>query len=319
MGNSVSLPVFGPKQNVDIKEPSTINALNRTSSARQKLKHCIFRNSTGSKDNPNEEIDRLHSQHYLYRYAWEQISKFKSNFSAPVRERLIDGISVLDVGCGPGTWLLDMASTYPQSNFMGIDLFPQFPSEIKPNNCDFLTIDFLEGLPFDDGKFDFVHMRFINHVFTQKEWNERVIKELIRLTKPGGFLELMDVHVPHKDLPPKANLLSNILIAEMDRTNIWWDVTSHFESLLSAQQGLEGVTSQKKEHTLGVKGAQDGILFLEFYTQFMKIVYPQISKRTNIEPEEFYNEFMPKAIEEFNAKEYSPRIVSERVFAQKTA
>ncbi|CAG8522686.1 5562_t:CDS:2 [Ambispora leptoticha] len=281
------------KQQKDQKKPSSINELSKPSCDKP-IFMSIFRNTTGYKDDPNEEIDRLHSQHYLYRHAW------KGNFSAPIHERLIEGIYVLDVGCGPGTWLLDMASSYPTSKFMGIDLFPQFPSEVKPKNCEFLTADLLEGLPF--------------------EWNEQVIKELTRLTKPGGFVELMDVHMPARDLPPKAKKISDMIIAEMERDNLWWDVTSHFEFLLSSQLNLSGVTSQKKKHVIVVKeDDQEGGLFLEYFVGILKIVYPQISKKTNISPEVFYNEFMPRVIEEFSAKEHSPYILTERVFAQKIA
>jgi tRNA G46 methylase TrmB len=33
-----------------------------------------------------------------------------------------DRINVLDVGCGPATWLLELATEYPANNFYGIDI-----------------------------------------------------------------------------------------------------------------------------------------------------------------------------------------------------
>jgi SAM-dependent methyltransferase len=35
---------------------------------------------------------------------------------------LDDNCHVLDVGCGPGSWLLDLATSYPNSKFVGIDV-----------------------------------------------------------------------------------------------------------------------------------------------------------------------------------------------------
>jgi hypothetical protein len=40
--------------------------------------------------------------------------------------------------CGPGTWVLDMGSTYynnKKSVFVGIDISPTFPNQIKPGYC----------------------------------------------------------------------------------------------------------------------------------------------------------------------------------------
>src|ERR1044071_1706506 len=51
--------------------------------------------------NDEAEMDRLKSQHYLFNYI------FQGNFSSPVKEILkVGGTEVLDLGCGPGTWLL---------------------------------------------------------------------------------------------------------------------------------------------------------------------------------------------------------------------
>ena len=40
----------------------------------------------------NEEIDRLHSCHYFFKYIWQK------NFSAPIEHKLKENACVLDVG-----------------------------------------------------------------------------------------------------------------------------------------------------------------------------------------------------------------------------
>ena len=40
----------------------------------------------------NEEIDRLHSNHYFFKYIWQ------NNFSAPIEHKLKENARVLDVG-----------------------------------------------------------------------------------------------------------------------------------------------------------------------------------------------------------------------------
>lgn len=103
--------------------------------------------------NDEEEADRLNSQHYLLR------NTLHGNHTAPVEDLLEDGIKVLDVGCGPGQWTLDMASDYPQSTFVGVDMVDVFPTNDLPQNCSFVKGNTLERLPFDDNSFDYVFQR----------------------------------------------------------------------------------------------------------------------------------------------------------------
>ncbi|CAG8792785.1 10569_t:CDS:2, partial [Acaulospora morrowiae] len=67
----------------------------------------------------DEELDRQHLQHFLLRYLWE------GNFSAPVEHILNNEYSkVLDVGCGAGTWALEIATNYQIIEIIGMDISP---------------------------------------------------------------------------------------------------------------------------------------------------------------------------------------------------
>ncbi|RUS19282.1 hypothetical protein BC937DRAFT_87727 [Endogone sp. FLAS-F59071] len=90
------------------------------------------------------------------------------NFQSPVEEALVAGIKVLDVGCGSGSWILEMARDYPNSTFIGTDTDTDaFPKHVeRPPNCRFIKADTLGGLAFADGEFGFVHQRSISfHLF----------------------------------------------------------------------------------------------------------------------------------------------------------
>lgn len=84
-----------------------------------------------------------------------------------------------------------MAKAYPNSTFYGTDLVDVFLSSatITPDNCSFQLADTLKGLPFEDGSIDFVFQRFQTLCFRINEW-PRVVTELSRLVKPGGWIEL---------------------------------------------------------------------------------------------------------------------------------
>ncbi|RIA99738.1 S-adenosyl-L-methionine-dependent methyltransferase [Glomus cerebriforme] len=102
--------------------------------------------------------------------------------------------------CGPGTWLLDLANTYEYSYFFGIDIKPVYPNEIKPGNLEFREADLFNGLPFSDNEFDFVHQESMSLIIETDQWSY-VISELIRMTKPGGFIEFVEYISPDKNGP----------------------------------------------------------------------------------------------------------------------
>jgi ubiquinone/menaquinone biosynthesis C-methylase UbiE len=86
-----------------------------------------------------------------------------------------------------------MAYEYPSAIFIGVDISPIFPSDQKkPENATFLQ-NMLDGLPFEDNTFDFVYQRSLASAISEDQWKNDVIYELYRVTKPGGWIELMYV------------------------------------------------------------------------------------------------------------------------------
>ncbi|RHZ45726.1 hypothetical protein Glove_658g24 [Diversispora epigaea] len=163
----------------------------------------------------HEEIERLQRQEKLFKRIWQD------NFSSPVEDKLkLGGARVLDVGCGPGTWILEMAEAYPKSTFTGVDFLPIFPQNNnqlyhhqqgikKLENAKFLQVNILDGLPFLDDTFDFVNMRLLITAFTITEWEQKVIPELIRVTRGGGWIEFMESDIQYHNQGPTTAKLTN--------------------------------------------------------------------------------------------------------------
>ncbi|MGH2517124.1 MAG: class I SAM-dependent methyltransferase, partial [Ktedonobacterales bacterium] len=137
-----------------------------------------------------EEINRLDFQHYMLRYA------FRGNYAAPVG----DPASILDAGTGTGRWAVEMAQHFPRADVIGVDVKPpavderaanSLTADPRPANYRFVPGNLLEGLPFPDGSFDFVHMRLLFTAIPHDRW-PAVVAELVRVTRPGGWVELVD-------------------------------------------------------------------------------------------------------------------------------
>ena len=88
-------------------------------------------------------------------------------------------------------WTVDMASILPTTNFIGVNPFAIFPKS-APSNASFCRQNVLDGLQFDDNSFDLIHERLSLSDFTKKQWEEIVIQEIVRVCKPGGWIEFVE-------------------------------------------------------------------------------------------------------------------------------
>ncbi|KAI7894695.1 uncharacterized protein EV154DRAFT_497583 [Mucor mucedo] len=176
---------LGPSNLQKIKtSKSVLNKLNHQTATQQLITEWPY---VLTQD--NDEQDRMVAQHYLLRTA------FGSDFSSPIKPLLQKGIVVLDVGCGPGTWTMEMSTAFPKSTFIGIDQSAFYPRDIKPRNCHFRSCGSLVQhqlpLPFPDNSIDYIYQRDINWGLTGQTW-QPLLHEYQRILKPGGWIEFVE-------------------------------------------------------------------------------------------------------------------------------
>ncbi|KAI1314638.1 hypothetical protein EDD11_001937 [Mortierella claussenii] len=107
-------------------------------------------------------------QHFILRYA------IQGNYKSPLEKSK------------------EMANEFPDAVITGIDMSAVFPTTIIPGNCRFIQHNILHALPFPDNTFDFVYQRLLVAGLTPEDWT-KVLKELERVAKPGGWIELVEV------------------------------------------------------------------------------------------------------------------------------
>ncbi|CAO3626258.1 unnamed protein product [Mucor fragilis] len=72
------------------------------------------------------------------------------------------------------------------------------------HNLDFYQANVVDAkLPFADNHFDFVKQRLVTASFTLADW-KRVMAELVRVTKPGGYIELLEIDYNTHNLGPNG-------------------------------------------------------------------------------------------------------------------
>lgn len=93
-------------------------------------------------------------------------------------------------------------------DFHGIDLCLMFPGTIKPANTYFRQHNILEGLPFPDNTFDYLHMRLMLGCLTLDQ-TYKLLAEILRVLKPNGYVELRDVEYRVQRPGPVTDSLIN--------------------------------------------------------------------------------------------------------------
>ncbi|HEU5383360.1 MAG TPA: methyltransferase domain-containing protein [Ktedonobacteraceae bacterium] len=130
-----------------------------------------------------QEDERLKFQHHALHHA------FGNHYLAPLSP---DTRTILDVGSGTGIWVMDMAQQFPDAHILGVDITLTSLPQSLPKTCLFAQADILQGLPFPSCQFDFTHQRLLVGAIPAPRWPE-VVRELVRVTRPQGWIELLEV------------------------------------------------------------------------------------------------------------------------------
>ena len=110
----------------------------------------------------------------------------------------IEGRMILDVGCGAGAWVLDVASSYPLATVVGIDAHQKRLASASFQvtqrgipNASFVVMDASKSLIFPDHQFDVIHARLVSSLLLIEQWPS-FLQECVRLLRPGGVLCLTE-------------------------------------------------------------------------------------------------------------------------------
>jgi ubiquinone/menaquinone biosynthesis C-methylase UbiE len=152
--------------------------------------------------------------------------------------------TVLDLACGPGGWVLDIAFGYPEVEVAGIDVSRTLVDYANARarsqhltNASFGVMDILEPLDFSNNSFDLVNLRFGVSVVPVRQW-PAVLADVLRILRPGGWAVFTEGELGDTT-SPAANTLSALVSQALKANGQSFDphgqrigVTTTLESLI---------------------------------------------------------------------------------------
>jgi len=157
----------------------------------------------------------LGEEYSLFQQASPHYGKLQDIVGKTVRKaysnKIQQEISVLELGCGPGTTTRVLLDTDPRIIVTAVDLEPKMIAQAKRNLADYVSSNRLsiiggDGLEYlrtlKDSTFDVFASAFTLHNFSQ-QYRGRIISEIHRTLKPGGLFINADKYA--LDDPNKHN------------------------------------------------------------------------------------------------------------------
>ncbi|CEG65580.1 hypothetical protein RMATCC62417_02336 [Rhizopus microsporus] len=155
----------------------------------------------------------------------------------------------------------------------------------------FTCANVTKRLPYEDNTFDLVHMRFFIAALREDEW-PAAINEVLRVTKPGGMIQLME----YVSKQPKDTSCLNYKVITAFRdicTSIGQnpDIGADLEHMLSIHTNLRIVQSDFRECDMS-SGTLTAKRFIWDALQGLKSMQHAMSPMLGIATDEEYADFL---------------------------
>jgi ubiquinone/menaquinone biosynthesis C-methylase UbiE len=220
---------------------------------------------------------------------------------------------VLDVGCGAGDWLIELAATYStMTRLVGVDVSAkmityaraQAEAHHSGERVEFQVMDALRMLEFPSATFDLVNIRFGSSFLRQWDW-PKLLQEFRRVSRPGGVIRITEGEVVQESSSPTMLRLLQIFLQATRRAGHTFSpesngVTKELACVL-ARHGFQHV--QTRAHVLEYRsGTPEWQLYYDDTSRAIHTFLPFLRKWASV-PDN-YEELCQQALSEMRQPDF---------------
>jgi ubiquinone/menaquinone biosynthesis C-methylase UbiE len=229
-----------------------------------------------------EELQRLQIQDHLLTAAMGGVLPEQPD---PHRFR-----RVLDVGCGPGGWLIALAQASPDGQVLiGIDISQRMIEHAREQashagltSIAFQVMDALRMLAFSNGFFHLVNLRCGSSFVRTWEW-PKLLEEMRRVCRPDGVIRLTEPAILTHSSSPALLRLNALLQHAFFRAGYYFEdaptgITAHLSRLLKQYGGLHILVQERPYSLLFQVGTPQGQAFIDDIIHAFRVLRPFLAK-----------------------------------------
>lgn len=218
-------------------------------------------------------------------------------------------LHVLDVGCGTGGWVIELAKALPMCRLLvGVDVSrtvveyarAQAEAAHVSDRVEFFTMDALRMLEFPNHTFDLVNLRFGMSWLRTWDW-PKLLQEMRRVSRPEGLLRITEGEIGLESTSLTLTRLSSLSIHAFFQAGHLFcpqggGLTQELKSLV-ARYGVEYVQRCASSFTYHA-GTPEWQSFCENVRLGFQVIAPFLRKWTRLSDD--YPELTRQAVREIN-------------------
>ncbi len=214
---------------------------------------------------------------------------------------------VLDVGCGTGGWLIELAKAFPTlTHLVGVDISGKMISYAREQAAEqqvadritFHIMDALRKLEFPDDSFDLINQRLGMSYLRTWDW-PNLLGEYLRIGRAGGVIRITEGSIPESN-SPALNRLNDLFLHTLSQAGhifITEDRNGVIDELtrLLKRYGIRNVEAHL--HTLEyLAGSMEAQSFIKDEQHLFRTFLPFFQKWSRV-PDDYENIYQQASVE----------------------